>query len=448
VKRAIIHIGDEHVGSTSIQEFLLKNKSLLKEKGIFVPDLIQSSHEELTLLSRDPEFWDYIAADNFSLYGILSFNAVEIERIRESIHRDLSKWIENREEGLFVFSCESLARNLTKDEIDTFFRIVNSWFGENVCIVAYIRDPIAWSLSHWSWAFKAGAITQDYVSLPEPNQNFEPYLTDTMFSRRRLGNIQDHENHWLDSWQQIFGSHLSVYRVGNSNGEISEVVEHFASVLGFESNETAFDSHRANQRLSLKGTLLLNEVNRVIPAYLDDGSKNLKRRNLGTIIDKHTSIGKRYFPNLEIVEAYIAHHRSQEEWLAQKFFSGESAVWDYGKHLEQATEARTFLINGKSNSVPEANLVIDLFKLSDPLEEIRLDSAVAERDSAVAERDSAVAERDSALAERDSAVAERDSAVASMKNLWSELNDVLHSRIWKSFAWYRSLRSWSSKLWQ
>jgi hypothetical protein len=77
VKRAIIHIGDEHVGSTSIQEFLLKNKLLLNEKRMFVPDLVHSSHEELTLLSRDPKYWDYIAADNFSFHGIFSFDAIK-----------------------------------------------------------------------------------------------------------------------------------------------------------------------------------------------------------------------------------------------------------------------------------------------------------------------------------------------------------------------------------
>ena len=153
--KAIVHIGAEKTGTTSIQSFCATNRVLLAKRGVLYPSSLGSAnHMALAAYALNDDKIDDVRLS----HGLTS--ADEIECYRRRVMASLSKEIRSAGEiTTLLLSNEHLQSRLVEEEEVARLRSLISTFTDDMRIVVYLRRQDRVAVSHYSTRLKAGAET-------------------------------------------------------------------------------------------------------------------------------------------------------------------------------------------------------------------------------------------------------------------------------------------------
>lgn len=147
---AILHIGLEKTGTSSLQEFLqLNREQLLLREGIWIPDFLgRGSQWPLAVIA----YADARSDDLTAPLGNAQTRLCRIEELRQQIIASVQK----NPARVHCFSSEHLSSRLTSVEEITRLRDFLSPLFDDITILLYLREPIRLAISRQSTYVKMG----------------------------------------------------------------------------------------------------------------------------------------------------------------------------------------------------------------------------------------------------------------------------------------------------
>jgi len=173
--RAILHIGLEKTGTTSVQAFLALNRAALAARGFRVPILVDPVFQhELCLLAQEdrPAF-----ATLRAVTGTLDPGALAARRAEVAAALTAATTAPGAEEATFLLSSEFAHSNLvTAAEVARLAAMLGRWFA-SVRILVYLRRQDRLAISLLSSRLGGGEVLAPGETLAEA---IFPYEADTL----------------------------------------------------------------------------------------------------------------------------------------------------------------------------------------------------------------------------------------------------------------------------
>jgi len=306
----VLHIGTEKTGTTAIQEFLRLNAKRYTDKGVIIPGYLGWSNHSLFTCC----FYSSQRKDEISLMH--GMNDIEARsRIRDETLTRLKDQVSGSTSAKFIISSEHLHSRLTDElEIESLFEFASPLFN-SVEVLLYIRKPIDTAVSSWSTSVKSGSCS---TSLPNPSN---PYIHNLCMHKESIMR-----------WSKYFGEsnvHVRLFRkdVFFRNDLICD----FAASCGIDFPDNMILPPKVNEKLGFDGILFLSEINKQVPAVLDDRI-NPARRNLCSYFEQHFSRSPSYIPSINEVVEYSEYYRHSDQWVKRKYFNHLDSLWDDVNH--------------------------------------------------------------------------------------------------------------------
>lgn len=231
-RRAIIQIGTEKTGTTSLQAFLAANRSRLVEKGFVYPRFCGEVNQTgLAAFAMSPMRMDAIRAQ----WGIHAPS--DVRPMRERMRAAAKAELDGTRTAIFCNEhCHS--RLTSPDEVETLRRFLAPHFDE-IRISIYLRRQDQVAVSLYSTRLKSGGTECDI--LPRTNGE-DPYfnydrslrlwedafgrenVTVRLFDRKRLSGgsvVQD----FLETWE--IGAPEEFIATGNQNESVNPAAQEF-----------------------------------------------------------------------------------------------------------------------------------------------------------------------------------------------------------------------------
>ncbi len=165
-RRAIVQIGTEKTGTTTLQHFLAANRTRLAQNGFIYPRFCGAiNHTGLAAFALDPAKRDAIRQP----FG--GDDAADVPAMRERL-RDAAA-AELGSAGTVIFCSEHCHSRLTTDEEVETLRGLLAEFFDDVQISVYLRRQDQVALSLYSTRLKSGAV--DRAILPQTDAD-DPYF--------------------------------------------------------------------------------------------------------------------------------------------------------------------------------------------------------------------------------------------------------------------------------
>ena len=130
--KAVIHIGSAKTGTTTIQNFLGKNRETLKTQGIFIsssaPSWCHAQQVKLAAATCIPTAREFHAAHWFTCQHLKhGFTVADQNKLQEDIRHEIKS--NCRKDDIVIFSCEALAI-FTEQEIERVKELMVSLFDD------------------------------------------------------------------------------------------------------------------------------------------------------------------------------------------------------------------------------------------------------------------------------------------------------------------------------
>jgi hypothetical protein len=305
VTALILHIGTEKTGTTSIQEFLALNRSLLAAQGIHVPEFLGATNQR---------WGPYMAenldrVDGFSQELGLGESAEKRLAKKEEIRAQLVEEVSLHPEATWLISSEHFQSRLTTpQEVARLAAILQPLFAE-IRIVIYLRHPLETAISYWGMRVRGGA---PLATLGEPG-SFGHHICD----HRGI----------LERWLAEFAPSSFCVRLFERQSFVAgDLIRDFCTAAGIHWHPGLQMPPRLNETLSYQAIRLLARINEHVPRWID-GRINPNRAVLGaSFLDCFASFPP-YQPSCSERERYRSFYHDSEEWVRAAFFPQRSRLW-------------------------------------------------------------------------------------------------------------------------
>lgn len=252
MKKAIIHIGCEKTGSTSIQNFLSKHRGdLLKDHGILFPrSLGRANHTKFAIYACD---------ESRNLTRFLKEDQT-LASFRESLKDDFLKEIRSCSWSVLIISAEWLHPRIRSPA--EFFRIkvLLEEIVDDIEILMYIRSQDEMAVSLYSTSVKAG--NYDSFKFPSIVGTNLPYYYDFLSIYK--------------NWKAYFGvGNVKVKVFNQFHMRDGDVVKDFLTYLSIDFGPVA-KATMDNKSLSEEGLILLRSFNFWLEKSHNDVSEDVK----------------------------------------------------------------------------------------------------------------------------------------------------------------------------
>lgn len=307
--KAIVHIGTEKTGTTSIQKFLYQNRRKLRSRGFhFVQSPGKLNNQALPAICIRNEKRD----DFFRNRGI------ETTEQRDAYRREFTAEFEAELASLpasvhtVLISSEHFhSRIRTEEEMDNVHAFLSRYF-DDIKIVCYLREQGVTCSSYYSTSLKSGGPVsfEDFMLRCAPTNYYFNYLD------------------MLANWERCFGfDALDVSLFATEHFERGDLLEDFAKKISPDLVGTFNTAIQAeNESLSPAGQALMRAVNMVFPGRSARPEVSPIREKCRILIyDKLRGPGQRLTlsRHLHIFDSF----RESNEALRKKFFPGVEQIF-------------------------------------------------------------------------------------------------------------------------
>lgn len=293
--RCVLHIGPPKTGTTSIQNFLISNRKLLSDAGIFVPRARIQRHAELTLLGLSRA-----KRDNRSFIPWNIRSDADLQRVQAEIEAELDDQLKaaGRRHHSVVMSAEGLS-GIRPPGVRRL-REVLSRHADSFRVVVYLRR-------------------QDLLETSR-------YKNNVMIKGRDgggpfAGRTADYPR-ILETWSEVFGEEaLHPVIFPDSALQPRELIASFVEAAGLEGFdlEACRQPGRRNTALDARALELLKHINERLPAIRDNTVPE-ERRVIEAVLTKGWPDQKSYRPPRAEAEAFYARYRKDNERVRQRWF--------------------------------------------------------------------------------------------------------------------------------
>lgn len=319
-RRLVLHIGTEKTGTTSIQEFIYKNRKLLRRRGIHLSDVLGTPNNQKLVAYFQEHIDDFLKDHRVSsAEEKAAFFAGFLDSFREEVDKHVRPG-----QTLCVTSELFHSRIREPSSVIGLQNYLASMF-DDIKILCYIREQSSLATSFYSTTVKAGNAGgfEHFLHSVQPSDHYYNYEI------------------FLEKWRAAFGLHAMRVRVFDKEqlyeGNILKDVL-LELNEGIDFSEFAFDIPEGNRSLGNVGIEIARIINRQYPRYREDGSINHLRWELINVLSRSElgGIGKLVNErageiydsfadsNLRVAETYLglatnpfnrpgAHHASTEE---------------------------------------------------------------------------------------------------------------------------------------
>lgn len=305
MKQAILHIGLEKTGTSSLQEFLQLNRNeLLLGEQIWVPAFMgRGSQWPLAIMAYNEDRCDDLTAP----LGDAATRQCRIEEIQQQIIAA----VEHNPARTCCFSSEHLSSRLsTREELIRLKAFFSALF-ETITIILYLREPILLAISRQSTFVKMGLGS---FQLPTPQQ------LACGFDFRAIINL----------WQSVFPGRLCI-RLFDPSRPGFDLIEDFCGAIGINDSSRYQRPQRVNESLDWTVMRLLSRINGIAA---EEQGQPLPRPALERLVPMLERLAGRsgqqrrsYIAPAQAVEAYRSYFADREQWLLRSFFPERTSLW-------------------------------------------------------------------------------------------------------------------------
>jgi hypothetical protein len=324
MRTAIVHIGSEKTGSTSIQDFMDRNSGLLKQNhcGFFRSAGFISNFKLVNYCQNTPS----VFAGNMPR---LSNDDADILKWKNQFYKEHTREIEQFQKSIdgdstVLYSSEHFQSRVTDaNDIRNLKTFLNTFF-DKIRIVVYLRRQDLLAMSAHNTSIQGGA-----------TQRFDINRVST------TGLYYDY-NKLLDRWAAVFGkSTISVRVFEKARMHNGNVVEDFCQIAGLtlpDSND--YVKVNSNERLSVTAQETLLRFNHLDDqnALLGGFKKQFLRQHLIAHLHKRKDNYPSILPARADVETFYAHYKERNDQLAEQWLDGQGFDESFDTYPASAVE--------------------------------------------------------------------------------------------------------------
>jgi hypothetical protein len=349
MRRAILQIGTEKTGTTTLQHFLAINRERLAEHGWRYPRFCgEKNHTGLAAYALDPERMDAIREP----FGVRT--AADVPAMRERLRRSARAELGDGASAIFCSEhCHS--RLKSPGEIDALRGLLAEFF-DDVQVCVYLRRQDLVALSLYSTRLKSGGVNPRLLPAVDPD---DPY-----YNYDRL----------LTLWEGAFGAsnlHVRLFDravlVGGS--VVTDFLDHWG--LGPEA-----DYAPASDRNGSLGPAAQEYLRRVNKHLEPRGGRSIEamRGPICTGLERAFA-GRGARPARSDAEAFYGRYRAANEAVRQRHFPDRATLFDedFSSYPEAA--------DGRDFSLDDFAAIAARLHMDAQVEVCRLEAEVALREA-------------------------------------------------------------------
>lgn len=300
MRRAVLHIGTEKTGSTSIQRCLAARRGTLPGVRYALSPGIEN-HTGLAAYAQD----DAVHDDLRQALGVAS---EDVAAYRRRLERDLAAEVDAHGASVFLFSNEHCQSRLCRSgEVGRLACLLHRFFDE-VRVVVYLRRQDRLAVSRHATTIRYGATDRDVFAQSDVPPDYWDYEA------------------LLDRWAGAFGEASLVVRLYERASLASgSVVADFARIAGFSAPEG--EDLRENRSLAPAALELLRLMNPHLPVLEPDGRPGEAR---GPLVDWLEAMfpGTGPRPARAEARAFLDRFAASNERVRRAWFSGRATLFD------------------------------------------------------------------------------------------------------------------------
>lgn len=354
--KAIIHIGGEKTGTTTVQNFAARNRARLAAHGVLYPLSLGSPNQlKMTGFAAADHKLDDIRID----LGLRSPDAVH--EFRGQLRRDLGNEIQEYNDiSTILVSNEHLQSRLVGlGEVMRLKRFMDE-FTNSQRIIVYLRRQDRVAVSHYSTKLKAGNIGDAGVfPFIDPDQHLPPYYD---------------YNSLLKRYEKVFGHDSITVRIFEPRRLLKgELLVDFRDACGFPADWNLIDVPRTNESLSEVGIQFFRRFNELVPRFID-GLPNPARDEsiIRTITKRYHGAGP--MVSRDEAEGFYRSFEASNRAVAERYFlPGHHSLFDedfdsYDRQVSRRVsptdlvDLGVYLWQERSDKMREAQLEIALLQ--------------------------------------------------------------------------------------
>ncbi len=306
--KAVVHIGTEKTGSSTIQECLYINRQLLKKHGVGVLETPgKRNNSNLAAYAMSDDYFD-------SLRSLLSIRTPdELNDWRIRFKNEFKREINTLDDGIdtCIISSEHFHSRLPKlSEINRLAELLNSLFDE-IKILVYLRRQDQVAVSFYSTKCIVG---YDFKNILPVGKN----ESDHYYNYYDL----------LEKWSSVFGRQNLIIRVFDKDkfhhGNL--LVDFFKSAGIYADNIDLQVPGNQNESISATTQLVLRNYNKHFPSHFESNSNNtvIRIRNLLNRRINEMFPGGGLLPSRKDAIAFYKAFAESNRKLAEKWFGKDN----------------------------------------------------------------------------------------------------------------------------
>lgn len=266
--KVFIQIGQHRTGTTTLQNFLAKNREVLYEKGIIYPEFLKPASSHFFA-------WYYG-------FGNRKLHTGDSEKVASIIQKTIRGALEHSRD--IVISSEVLFSNISKSALR---KIRKQFRNFDIKIICYLRRQDEYILSYYSQYLKHGNTME-----------INSYIDKQLFTWYHY--LRKPQYEWyvrLKKYANVFGKDaLVIVPFEISQLEGGDVVSDFLKHTGIDKKGLYFPDENYNASLPEEGIQLLRYLNSMMPA------------------NRHAKTeGQKSMPYVEILERYYVRHEHMQK---------------------------------------------------------------------------------------------------------------------------------------
>lgn len=318
-RRAVLHIGTEKTGTTSLQQTLADSRETLKAAGFLFPRTAGPiNHTRLVGASLDDGVVDNIKGHQLASGG------VDETGLRTKFARSFERELDDSDWHTLLLSSELVHSRLhTPSEIDRLL----SWFRdrvERIDVLVVLRRQDKLAVSRFS-----SAVRESYVSVDDVFAN----TLRRAYQRLPAGRVINDVMHYFDYAQLIdrFASidpKLSVHaRLYEDSGRKIDPVAEIATLGGIPSSLLTRGAKPLNTAMSATALHIVAALNREFPPRLPDGRRNEPFREVKAMVEAEVP-GRPLLPPRSAATAFLEQFADANAEVCRRYFPDRPALFD------------------------------------------------------------------------------------------------------------------------